>query len=800
MNTQRSLQNRDARRLGWRARVMLALIVAAVGVVAGAGTASATIPIYTHPGLQQARFINTNPFVGTTTKPSDAEGLAYVPGAAGPQDDSIWLADDNAHRLYEIDATSGVLKRIVSRAELAAAVELGGTQVAGDNTASDFEAMAYDAAHDTLYVFAGKCCSTSIQAAAFRLLRDANGIFRVDSFQPFTSPLNDFSGVGEINGELWTALGRVLYKFDYETNTFSNSFTISGIAGSIDGISDSSGGDVWMVNSEDTLYRVNWTTRTLYPNHTFAMAPLGINDSRAVELVGDQLFICDGYDGYPSGSPNRYAIKVYDVVNLDSPSPPTASFTASPTSGPAPLVVQFTDTSTNGPTSWLWNFGDGTTSTAQNPSHTFTTAGSYQVTLTATNTQGSNTSTATTITVAGAQTVFTPTKDSFVNSGSPNKNYGTLNYLKMHSSNPENRAYVGFDVTGLGGPVAKAVLRLYVTDASNKGGDWYSVDPAAWTETGINWNNAPPNGALLASVGAVTANTWVDIDVTSAVTGNGSFSFEALTTSTNTLKYSSREGSNRPQLVLTVGDSSAPPVAAFTANPTSGQVPLQVTFTNTSTANATSWHWDFGDGTTSDVKDPPPHTFGTVGSYQVTLTAGNANGSSNATTTITVTAAPNNATFAMTKDSMVSIASPTKNYGTYDYIRALTDPTVAAEYRPYAAFDVTGLSGTITRAVIRLYVTDGSDKGGNWYSVDDPASWTETGLNWNNAPPLTGTPVASLGAVTAGTWIEVDVTSAVTGNGSFSFGAISPSTNSVRYASKEALDPATAPQIVVTTT
>ena len=71
---------------------------------------------------------------------------------------------------------------------------------------------------------------------------------------------------------------------------------------------------------------------------------------------------------------------------------PTASFTATPTSGTAPLAVAFTDTSTGGPTSWAWAFGDGATSTVQNPSHTYA-AGTFTASLTATNATGSSTST-----------------------------------------------------------------------------------------------------------------------------------------------------------------------------------------------------------------------------------------------------------------------------------------------------------------------------------------------------------------------------------------------------------------------
>jgi PKD repeat protein len=79
---------------------------------------------------------------------------------------------------------------------------------------------------------------------------------------------------------------------------------------------------------------------------------------------------------------------------------PTASFTASATSGTAPLTVQFTDTSTGSPTSWSWDFGNGTTSSAQNPSMSYSSAGAYTVTLTASNAAGTSAPATTTITVS----------------------------------------------------------------------------------------------------------------------------------------------------------------------------------------------------------------------------------------------------------------------------------------------------------------------------------------------------------------------------------------------------------------
>lgn len=73
---------------------------------------------------------------------------------------------------------------------------------------------------------------------------------------------------------------------------------------------------------------------------------------------------------------------------------PIASFTASQRDIALGESIFFTDTTTREPTSWSWDFGDGTTSTVQNPSHTYTGVGNYTVTLTATNVAGSNTATA----------------------------------------------------------------------------------------------------------------------------------------------------------------------------------------------------------------------------------------------------------------------------------------------------------------------------------------------------------------------------------------------------------------------
>jgi PKD repeat protein len=80
-----------------------------------------------------------------------------------------------------------------------------------------------------------------------------------------------------------------------------------------------------------------------------------------------------------------------DYLTLIKGVTPAADFGGSPTSGNVPLPVTFTDQSSGSPTSWSWAFGDGTTSTVQNPSHTYSGAGRYTVSLTVTNGVGSDT-------------------------------------------------------------------------------------------------------------------------------------------------------------------------------------------------------------------------------------------------------------------------------------------------------------------------------------------------------------------------------------------------------------------------
>ena len=132
-------------------------------------------------------------------------------------------------------------------------------------------------------------------------------------------------------------------------------------------------------------------------------------------------------------------------------------------------------------------------------------------------------------------------------------------------------------------------------------------------------------GSQIGAFGAVTAGSWGVIDVPAALlTGEGAYTFKIVAQSTNSAYYSSRQGTSPPELDLTLGSAPAgAPVAGITASPTSGTAPLTVTFSDASTGGPTSWAWDFGDGTTSNVQFPPAHTYTTADTYTVSLIASN---------------------------------------------------------------------------------------------------------------------------------------------------------------------------------
>ena len=377
------------------------------------------------------------------------------------------------------------------------------------------------------------------------------------------------------------------------------------------------------------------TSTSQNPSHIYTAAGTYTVELTASNSVGSDVETKTNY------------ITVSDAPPPPPPAAPVAAFTANVTSGNAPLLVNFTDESSNNPTSWAWNFGDGNTSSSQNPSHTYTTAGTYTVVLTAANGDGSDSETKTNyITVTDPpppadNLTFPPLADAYVKSSSPTANYGRDSQIRTRFGNPDYDFYLKFKVEGLSGSVSQAVLRLYVNDYSNDGGAVYVVDNS-WEEMTITAQNAPGlSGLPVAQIGATTNGQWVEVDLTAVIHGNNTYSFGISTSSTNSAYYSSKEGNNPPQLVITQGDPVDPPTAAFSADVTSGETPLDVTFTDESSNNPTSWAWEFGDGNTSTSQNPS-HTYAVAGTYTVKLTVGNSGGSDSKTRTdyITVTNPP----------------------------------------------------------------------------------------------------------------------------------------------------------------
>jgi trimeric autotransporter adhesin len=236
---------------------------------------------------------------------------------------------------------------------------------------------------------------------------------------------------------------------------------------------------------------------------------------------------------------------------------PTAAFSASPTSGTAPLTVQFTDTSTGGPTSWQWDFQNNGTidSTEQNPTFVYASAGTYSVKLTVSNTSGSGSLTKAgyiSVSPVGQTLTFTPTDDSFVRSNFPSELNGSLNNLRSFKSLAETDSYLKFTVTGLTGSVVSAKLRLYVIDASPNAGTLYPVADTTWSEGTLTWTNKPPASTTpIGPAGPAKLGNWVEIDLGSTIAGDGTYSLALVGTYPDAAWFSSKEGANRPQLVLT---------------------------------------------------------------------------------------------------------------------------------------------------------------------------------------------------------------------------------------------------------
>ncbi|OJV28456.1 MAG: hypothetical protein BGO32_06430 [Bacteroidetes bacterium 37-13] len=388
---------------------------------------------------------------------------------------------------------------------------------------------------------------------------------------------------------------------------------------------------------------------------------------------------------------NNYGNNLYlDNINIynaapQTPQKPVADFVGSPTTVVVGNTVSFTDLSTNSPTSWSWTFAGGTpgTSTTQNPTITYNTVGQYNVTLTATNTAGSSTPVTKTVYItvvnqsqggSGCDTLMNVPNDT--TAGVYSYPFGT-GYLSGNNSdgdlakaerfvNNTTKTVSGayFGLIGKSASPGTKTVTFAVWDNSGTGGSPGASPLATGTFPLSQLLN--PNGTLayvpFNTSPTVTSNFYVGV-ILPTTAGD---TIALITTSNNAAykdslygweEYSDgtwgsyaaiysqyNAGFSHWVYPVVCSQQATPIVAKFIASKTSICVGEQVTFTDKSTGNPTSWSWTFGLGTTpqaSNVQNPTV-TFNNAGNYTIKLTASNANGSDDSIMTnfITVNAKP----------------------------------------------------------------------------------------------------------------------------------------------------------------
>ncbi|MCZ2298003.1 MAG: PKD domain-containing protein [Chitinophagales bacterium] len=319
---------------------------------------------------------------------------------------------------------------------------------------------------------------------------------------------------------------------------------------------------------------------------------------------------------------------------------PSVHFSADKTNGCYPLHVNFTDlTNTNGDsiTSWLWDFNDGNISSSQNPSHTFSQQGGFNIKLSVT-------------TINGCMSVTEKSK--FITTDS--SLLGGFNYTIL-STNCSAPTSVQFNNTSTGSGVLNYQWSFGDGATSNDKNPLHNYTSAgSYTVTLVVSNNMGCTDTIvknnIVNIGTVQANFTIpdsicvgvklDLFNTSTpatISCNWSFGNGITSTQTNpsityntvgiyTIKLVNNFGACFDSLENTI-KVIAKPTANFSAlNTLSCIVPLDVQFTNNSMGGDT-YQWNFGNGNTSTLQNPT-HSFTSFGIYNVSLLVTATNGCS----------------------------------------------------------------------------------------------------------------------------------------------------------------------------
>lgn len=320
---------------------------------------------------------------------------------------------------------------------------------------------------------------------------------------------------------------------------------------------------------------------------------------------------------------------------------PTVSLSADITTACLPASIQFTGTaSTTVGTinEWSWDFGDGATSNQQNPQHTYTETGYYNVALTATSSNGCSRRVSRgryIRMVSGIVADFVNTSPAecrppfgiaFTNESSgPGQLTYTWDFGNGATSGSDNPV-VSFAADGdytvqlIAQSIygCKDTVKKTVT-VTTYAADFNSPDSSCLVEP-VNFQNisVPGAGSLLWDFGDGTQSSETNPVKTYAAAG------------TYTVNLISNYAHCSDTVSKPIKITPKAPVDFTATNNLGCGTPLEVHFQN-NTPGAVSWLWDFGDGTTSDQQNPV-HTYTAVASYDVKLTVATANGCGNTVT------------------------------------------------------------------------------------------------------------------------------------------------------------------------
>jgi beta-glucanase (GH16 family) len=150
-------------------------------------------------------------------------------------------------------------------------------------------------------------------------------------------------------------------------------------------------------------------------------------------------------------------------------------------------------------------------------------------------------------------------------------------------------------------------------------------------------------------------------------------------------------------------------------------------------------------------------------------------------------------TVAPEADTSVLEADQSGNYGMETGLQVDRSDGDDLSAEIYLRFTVPGFADPVWKAVLRLFVSNGSADGPALYGTS--SNWSEESLTWNTRPSKTTAVVADLGRITAGSWVEYDVTALVAGAGTYDFVLATTSTDGTDFSSREAIN---RPQLVVT--